>query len=106
MAIDAPADLRLVDRVAPYDSARWYLATACRDCSLEAMTLIAAVRDADNLPERAQLLATADAALTADVAFVPLARPWRWSLVASRLRAFQANARAVHPLNHLRTDTR
>ncbi|KQM24905.1 hypothetical protein ASE57_13965 [Sphingomonas sp. Leaf11] len=106
VAMTAPAELRLVDRVAPYDSARWYLATACRTCSMEAMTLIAAARDADNLPERAQRLATADAAMAADVAFVPVARPWRWSLVAPRLRAFQTNARAVHPLNHLRADPR
>lgn len=106
VAMTAPADLRLIDRVAPYDSARWYLASACRVCSMEAMTLIAAARDADNLPERAQRLATADAAMAADVAFVAIARPWRWSLVAPRLRAFQTNARAVHPLNHLRTDTR
>lgn len=106
VAMTAPADLRLVDCVAPYDSARWYLATACRNCSMEAMTLIAAARDADNLPERAQRLATADAAMAADVAFVAVARPWRWSLVAPRLRAFQINGRAVHPLNHLRGDTR
>jgi len=106
VATDAPADLVLVDRVAPYDSARWYLATACRGCSMEAMTLIAAARDATTLPERAQRLAAADAALAADVAFVPVARPWRWSLVAPRLRGFQTNPRAVHPLNHLRGDPR
>jgi peptide/nickel transport system substrate-binding protein len=106
VAIDAPAGLRLVDRVAPYDSARWYLATACRPCSMEAMTLIAAARDATDLAERAQRMAAADAALAADVAFVPLARPWRWSLVARRLDGFQTNARAVHPLNHLRGEPR
>jgi len=106
VAMTALADLQLVDRVAPYDSARWYLATACRSCSMEAMTLIAAARDAGNLAERAQRLAAADAAMAADVAFVPVARPWRWSLVAPRLRAFQTNARAMHPLNHLRGDPR
>ena len=106
VGLDAPADLVLVDRVAPYDSARWYLATACRGCAPDAMTLIAAARDATSLPERAQRLAAADAALAADVAFVPVARPWRWSLVAPRLRGFQTNPRGVHPLNHLRGDTR
>lgn len=106
VALDAPADLVLIDRVAPYDSARWYLATACRGCSMEAMTLIAAARDATTLPERAQRLAAADAALAADVAFVAVARPWRWSLVAPRLRGFQTNPRGVHPLNHLRGDPR
>ncbi|WP_230769635.1 ABC transporter substrate-binding protein [Sphingomonas sp. Leaf4] len=106
VAIDAPADLRLIDQVAPYDSARWYLANACRPCSIEALTLIAGARDAATLEVRADRLAAADAALAADVAFVTLARPWRWSLVARRLGAFQTNARVVHPLNHLRRDPR
>ena len=73
---------------------------------MEAMTLIAAARDATTLPDRAQRLAAADAALAADVAFVVVARPWRWSLVAPRLRGFQTNPRGVHPLNHLRGDPR
>ncbi len=106
VAPDAPADLRLVDRVAPYDSARWYLATACRPCSNDTATLIEDARDAADLPERARRLAVADVALARDVAFVPLGRPWRWSLVARRLDGFQTNPRAVHPLNHLRADPR
>ncbi len=40
----------------------------------------------------------------ADAGFIPLARPLRWSLVATRLAAWQANARAWHPLNRLRPD--
>ncbi|MEH3047906.1 ABC transporter substrate-binding protein [Sphingomonas adhaesiva] len=102
---DAGADLRLVDRVAPYDSARWYLAEACVACSEQAAAAIEAARLADTLAGRAQALATADAALASDVAFVPLGRPFRWSLVALRLRQWQANARAWHPLNRLRADT-
>ena len=43
---------------------------------------------------------------TADAAFIPLARPFRWSLVSLRLAQWQANARAWHPLNRLRRDTR
>ena len=102
---DAVADLRLVDRVAPYDSARWYLANVCRPCGGEALALIEAAREAPTLADRAQRLAEADAALAADVAFIPIARPWRWSLVAPRLlRAWQPNARAWHPLNRLLPD--
>ena len=101
---EAPADLRLVDAVAPYDSARWYLATACQPCSMEAQAALEAARQAPTLAERAQRIAEADAALTADVAFIPIARPFRWSLVAPRLRGWQANARAWHPLNHLLPD--
>lgn len=102
---DKDADLLLIDRVAPYDSARWYLAEACVRCSDEAQAALEAARVAPTLAERATAIAAADAALAADVAFVPLARPFRWSLVALRLRQWQANARAWHPLNRLRNDT-
>ena len=98
-----PSDLTLLDAVAPYDSARWYLATACRPCGGDALAKILAARDAPTMPERAQRIAEADAALAADISFIPIARPFRWSLVAPRLRAWQPNARAWHPLNHLRT---
>ncbi|SOB87364.1 peptide/nickel transport system substrate-binding protein [Sphingomonas guangdongensis] len=101
----AAADLRLVDEVAPYDSARWYLRTACQPCSASVATLIGDARFAPDVASRARALALADRALADDVAFIPLARPLRWSLVALRLRVFAANARAVHPLNHLRRDT-
>ncbi|WP_413061682.1 ABC transporter substrate-binding protein [Sphingomonas carotinifaciens] len=100
-----PADLRLVDAVAPYDSARWYLATACRPCSEAAQAALEQARLAPTLGDRAQALAAADIAMNQDTAFIPLARPLRWSLVASRLRQWQPNARAWHPLNRLRADT-
>ena len=105
MALNDPAaDLRLIDRVAPYDNARWYLAEACVTCSPEARTAIEAARLADTLAQRAAATAQADRLLAQDVAFVPLARPFRWSLVALRLRQWQPNARAWHPLNRLRSD--
>lgn len=105
VASDAPADLRLVDAVAPYDSGRWYVATACQPCSEAATSAIEAAREADSPRLRAQQIAAADALLAADVAFIPLARPFRWSLVSLRLRAWTGNPRAWHPLNHLRADT-
>jgi peptide/nickel transport system substrate-binding protein len=106
VAIDANADLRLIDAVAPYDSARWYLATACALCGDEAQAAIEAARDAPTLDLRASRIAEADAALAADVAYIPIARPLRWSLVALRLGQWQGNSRAWHPLNHLRNDTK
>ena len=106
VALNAPADLRLVDAVAPYDSARWYLATACVACGPEAQAALETARLAPTAATRAQAIAAADRALDADVAFIPLARPFRWSLVARRLVQFTPNARAAHPLNHLRRDTR
>lgn len=102
---DPSADLRLIDRVAPYDSARWYLRAACQPCAQPIASLIAAVRQAPDMATRAAMLAQADSALTADVAYIPIARPLRWSLVAPRLRQWTANPRAVHPLNRLRRDT-
>jgi len=102
--LDAAADLRLIDAIAPYDSGRWFVQTACIVCSDEARALVIAGREAPDLPARAQRIAQADAALTADAAFIPLAQPLRWSLVALRLDAWQGNARGWHPLNHLRND--
>ncbi len=102
VGMDDAADLRLIDAVAPYDSARWYLATACAPCGEEASTAIEAARDAPDMASRGQRLAEADAALAADAAFIPIARPLRWSLVAVRLRQWEPNSRAWHPLNHLR----
>lgn len=101
---DRDADLALVDEVAPYDSARWYLATACAPCGPAAQAALVEARDAPTLAARAERIAAADAALNADAAFIPLARPLRWSLVSTRLAAWTANARAWHPLNRLRAD--
>ena len=105
VAMDAAADLKLVDAVAPYDSARWYLATACAPCGEAASAAVEAARQAPTLATRSQRIAEADAAVNEDVPFIPLARPLRWSLVAARLAQWQANSRAWHPLNRLRTDT-
>ena len=104
VAANAPAELRLIDQVAPYDSARWYLASACQPCGAAAQAALEAAREAPTLADRAQRIAQADAALTADVSYVPIARPWRWALVSQRLGAWQPNARAWHPLNRLRND--
>ncbi|HJO63708.1 MAG TPA: ABC transporter substrate-binding protein, partial [Sphingomonas sanguinis] len=57
------------------------------------------------LAARSAAIATADAAVNADTPFIPLARPLRWSLVSGRLRQYQTNIRAWHPLNRLRADT-
>jgi oligopeptide transport system substrate-binding protein len=105
VAMNQDADLRLIDAVAPYDSARWYLATACLVCSDEAHAALEAARDAPDMATRGQHIAEADGLLASDVAFIPLATPLRWSLVSLRLRQWQGNARGWHPLNHLRADT-
>lgn len=106
VAIGEAADLRLIDRVAPIDSARWYLTVACRMCGPDTITLIEAARDAPDLDARAHRLAEADALLAKDGAYIPIARPLRWSLVSARLDAWQGNSRAWHPLNRLRNEDR
>ena len=104
VAPDATAELTLVDAVAPYDSARWYLATACVGCGLAIPQGIEDARLAPTLADRGAALAAADAELARDGGYIPIARPFRWSLVSLRLRAWQPNARAHHPLNQLRRD--
>ncbi|MBX3593830.1 MAG: ABC transporter substrate-binding protein [Sphingomonas sp.] len=99
---DADADLRIVDAVAPYDSGRWYLVTACGLCAEPVMAAITAARDAPSLPERASRIAAAELAMAQDTPYIPIAQPLRWSLVALRLEAWQGNSRAWHPLTHLR----
>jgi len=106
VTMNEEADLRLIDAVAPYDSARWYLATACQPCGADAETALEAAREAPDTASRAHYIAEADLALASDISYIPIARPLRWSLVALRLTEWQGNSRAWHPLNHLRSDTR
>lgn len=105
VASTARADLRLIDEVAPSQSASWYLRRhACGRsavCSSAADRAMDRARDAQDPAERTARLAEADTRLTELVPFIPLARPLRWSLVSPRLGGFQTNNRATHPLNHL-----
>lgn len=100
---DRDADLRLVDQVAPVDSAGWYFSTACHSCGDDAAAAITAAQQAQDGAARAAAIAAADAALTRDAAFITLGQPLRWSLVAPIIDQWQPNAQATHPLNHLRT---
>ncbi len=97
--------LRLIDATAPVQTAFWYLGrfTCARSptCSPEADRAIAAAAVAADPAERATLLAEADAYLSETAAFIPLAQPLRWFLVAPRLTGVEENDRGVHPLNHL-----
>ncbi len=99
------ADLILIDEVAPFDSAHWYLARlACASgpgCDPQALERLAAARGASDAGERARLLGEAEVLIARQGNFVPLGMPIRWSLVARRLTGFQASPRGVHPLNQL-----
>jgi len=104
VTMEEDADLRLIDAVAPYDSGRWFLVTACRNCQEDVAALIEAARDAPTLEARGLRISEAEKALTADNAYIPFSRPLRWSMVAQRLGSWEGNPRAWHPLNHLRNE--
>lgn len=105
---NADADLRLIDAVAPSDTAAWYLGrfscAASPVCSPQADALLEAAVKAGTAGERSTHLLEAEAALADAVPFLPIAQPLRWSLVAPRLQGFRENGRSVHPLNHLLRD--
>jgi peptide/nickel transport system substrate-binding protein len=100
-----PADLRLVDEVAPVNLASWYLrhftCEAGGVCDPAADTLLAAARIAPTQAERRALLADADRLLVQAGPFVPIAGPVRWSLVAPRLNGFRPNVFARHAAGEL-----
>jgi peptide/nickel transport system substrate-binding protein len=97
----APADLVLIDQVAPANLASWYLRHFTCDagalCDPAADQALLAARLAPRVADRQAALAEADRILTALVPFIPLTAPVRWSLVAPRLTGFRANAFARHP---------
>ncbi len=105
VSLDKEADLRLVDEVAAYDSALWYLGRiGCArkvHCSAEADAQLQAASLASSGEERMARVAQAEALMQAHNGFIALGAPVRWSLVADRLNGFLPSPRARHPLNHL-----
>ena len=97
------ADLALVDRLARFPGARWYLGQMNCDldlgaCSPEADTLVAEALAAPDPAAREALLAEALATLEAEFAYIPLGAPIRWSLARADLPGFAENRWASHPL--------
>lgn len=97
------ADLRLVDQVAAYSRADWFLARlSCaarpQACSAAADDAYAAARLAAEPLARAQQLARAEAMFMAANDFIPLGTPWRWSLAAPDTVGFAANRAGLHVL--------
>jgi peptide/nickel transport system substrate-binding protein len=101
----APADLRLIDEVAPAGLASWYLrhfnCEASRICDPAADEMMAAARIAPDALSRRGLLGNADRILAGLGPFIPLTAPVRWSLVAPRLTGFRPNAFGRHPVGEL-----
>ncbi len=97
----APADLRLIDEVAPANLASWYLrhftCEASRLCDPAADQALLEARLAARPQDRQAQFAIADRILTELVPFIPLTAPVRWSLVSQRLTGFRPNMFARHP---------
>jgi peptide/nickel transport system substrate-binding protein len=101
----APADLRLIDLVAPSASPAWFVRSfRCAQrplCSVEADEAMDAGREATVADQRAAFLAEAGRLIEEQVLFLPIAAPVRWSLVGQRVEGFAENIVARHPLTGL-----
>ncbi|HEY0314248.1 MAG TPA: ABC transporter substrate-binding protein [Allosphingosinicella sp.] len=101
----APADLRLVDEVAPASLASWYLRHfECGGglvCDTAADQAMEAARNAQSQDARRAALAEADRILAGAAPFIEIAAPVRWSLVAPRLTGFRPNPFGRHPAGEL-----
>jgi peptide/nickel transport system substrate-binding protein/oligopeptide transport system substrate-binding protein len=97
------ADLRLVDDVARYPRARWFLNRLSCDarrglCDAEVDAIVAGAARVTDDSQRSALLGEAEARLTAANLFIPFGSPIRWSLVRGNVSGFASNAWAWHPL--------
>lgn len=99
----APADLRLVDTVARYVRAGWFLnQLSCANvrnlCSATADRLAGQALLEPAPAKRADLFAQAEAQLTIANSFIPFGVPIRWSLVSGQTTGFMPNPWNAHPL--------
>jgi peptide/nickel transport system substrate-binding protein/oligopeptide transport system substrate-binding protein len=100
---NADADLRLIDNVARYARAAWFLnqlscAAGRALCSAQADRLVAAALDEPDPAKRADHYADAEAQLTITNGYIPFGVPIRWSLVSGKATGFVANRWNAHPL--------
>ncbi|WP_422345949.1 ABC transporter substrate-binding protein [Parasphingorhabdus sp.] len=102
---DENADIRLIDEIAAYDSAKWFLfrltCSAMTVCLNDADAKMAEAAAATSLPVKARLYAEAEQMLVRHYNFIPLAVPVRWSISRPGQQGFAVNPRAWHPLNQL-----
>ena len=99
----APADLVLLDQVAPSSDVEWYLnrfrcGLARRICIEEVDGLLREARRENPRAARAVLIDEAAALVEAQQIFISFGQPVRWSLVGGGIDGFQTNALGVHPL--------
>lgn len=105
VAMDERADLTLIDEVAAFDSALWYLARIdCPmkiSCDTPASALLETARTAVTAEARANAMAEAERRIVLHGGYIPLGQPVRWALASRRLTGFALSARGIHPLNRL-----
>ncbi|AMO72456.1 ABC transporter substrate-binding protein [Sphingorhabdus sp. M41] len=99
------ADVQLMDEIAPYDSAPWFLkqftCVKTTVCLNDADSKIAEADTATNLQIKARLYAEVEEMLVDHYNFIPIAVPIRWSIARQGQRGFAVNPRGWHPLNPL-----
>jgi hypothetical protein len=99
------ADVQLMDEIAPYDSAQWFLKQfTCTETSVCLNDADAKITEADaatNLQIKARLYAEVENMLVDHYNFIPIAVPIRWSIARQGRRGFSVNPRGWHPLNTL-----
>jgi len=105
VGINADADVELLDEIAPYDSAQWFLkqftCAKTQICLNDADARISEADAATNLQIKARLYAEVEKILVEHYNFIPIAVPIRWSIARTGQRGFAVNARGWHPLNTL-----
>ncbi|MGK2910723.1 MAG: ABC transporter substrate-binding protein [Sphingobium sp.] len=105
VGLEDAADLKLVDEVAAYDSALWYLGRiSCArkvHCDVTAQERLVEATMATSVAEVQARLSQAEALTVAHNGYIPLGAPVRWSLAARALTGFAPSTRARHPLNQL-----
>ena len=104
-APNAPADLVLLDEVAPSSSPAWFIRQFRCDvaavCDADADKLMDAARDTPVPAQRYALLSQAASRIDDAQLFIPIAAPVRWSLVSGRVQGFAGNRYGRHTLTDL-----
>ncbi|MBV1918549.1 MAG: ABC transporter substrate-binding protein [Sphingomonadaceae bacterium] len=100
---DQTGDLTLIDEVARYPSATWFLNRFnCKvrkgGCDRKADAKLAQARKVSDPAERAALIAEAEILLSDANVFIPFGSPIRWALVRGDVRGFSTNRWGWHPL--------
>ena len=101
-----PADLKLLDAVAPSASPAWFLRQfrcgIVPICDIAADELMDGARSTPVPAQRNGLLQQAAQVIDEQQLFIPIAAPIRWSLVSDRVQGFATNRYARHSLAGLR----